>query len=79
MTPLDFSNLAQIIQIASIAKYAFLAILILYVIFAFVVFNQVRVMNRIISTPPVSVILTIISFLHLIIAFSLFLFSLVIL
>lgn len=79
MIPSDLSSLAQIIQITSVFKYLALAILALYIVFAFVIFNQVKVMNKVISTPPVSIILAVVSFLNLIIAISLFLFALVIL
>lgn len=77
--PSDLLNIVQLFQPTLIAKYIILAILILYIIFAFVIFNQVRTMNRIIATPPTSEILLIVSLIHLLFAISLFVFSLVIL
>ena len=78
MTP-DLLTLIQAFQTIPFVKYGILAIIGLYVVFAFVIFNQVRVMNKVIDTPPLSTIIVVIAFLHLLAASSLLLFSIAIL
>lgn len=71
--PFDFGNSSFII------KFLFAIILFLYVIFTFVIFNQVSVMNRVITEKHSSFIIAFISFFIMILAISLFLLTLAIL
>lgn len=57
-------------------KGGFLIILFFYILFAFIIFNQVRVMNRIVHAPPVSSIILFLALLHIVISLSLFLIAL---
>lgn len=75
----DFLTLMQFFQSLPIIKDTALIILGLYFIFAFVIFNQVRVMNKIIDTPPFSKVLEMIAFFYLLAIASLFFISIVIL
>src|SRR3989344_8469406 len=60
-------------------KIILLLLISLYTIFSFVIFNQVRAMNKIIYVPSSSQILFITSIIHSLLAISLFLTALVIL
>lgn len=53
--------------------------LLLYVVFAVVVLNQVRVMNRIETVPPVGQLIFFAALIHLFAAISLFVLALAIL
>jgi hypothetical protein len=59
-------------------KIALLIILFLYIIFAFVIFNQGRSMGETVKT-NFGIVINILGFLHLLIAISLFVFTLAIL
>lgn len=60
-------------------KICFLLVLFLYLVFAFVVFNQTKVMNRVIEEKPFAAILQIVALLNMLLAISLFLIVTVIL
>lgn len=60
-------------------KGGFLIILFFYILFAFIIFNQVRVMNKIVHTPSVSSVLFFLALLHIVVSVSLFLIALAIL
>ncbi len=72
-------DLNQLFQPWLFLKIAVLILEGLYFIFAIVILNQVRVMNAIITESGVSFILETIAFIHLLVALSLFLATLVIL
>lgn len=74
-----FSSITFQEGIFSIFKIGILIILALYAVFAFVILNQVRVMNSIVTLSFISVVLLIIAGLHLLLAISLFAIALVIL
>lgn len=74
-----FSSITFQEGILSIFKIGILIILALYAVFAFVILNQIRVMNSIVTLSFVSVILLIIAGLHLLLAISLFVFAIAIL
>lgn len=67
------------VDVGMFIKIGVLIILFLYVVFAFVLMNQVRVMNRIIREVSSSAILFILVLIHLLLAVSLFFFALAIL
>lgn len=69
----------QLFQTFSILKIIFLIIFFLYFGFSFVVLNQVRTMNRVLTEIHSSTALRMIAFLNLIFAISLFLIATVIL
>lgn len=69
---LDSTFLASLLQPMMLIKVGFLLILGLYCIFAFVIFNQVRVMNKIFINPSIEIIIEIFAILHLLVAISLF-------
>lgn len=73
---LDF--FIDVLRINSLSKILFLIVIIVYIIFAFVVFNQTRVMTRV-ARVSFSGVLIILSILHLLLAISLFALGLVIL
>lgn len=75
MNNLLFGSLALL----TIIKIGILILLFLYIIFAFVVLNQIRIMNRIIHEDYSSVTVSFLGLLHLAFAVSLFLLALAIL
>lgn len=70
--PTDLSFLNNIFQPLFLLKLFILIIIFFYVIFSSVVSNQIRVMNKIETIPPVAEILQILAIIHLMLAFSLF-------
>lgn len=60
-------------------KITTLVTLAIYIIFTFVIFTQVRLMNKILELTSVSTLLISITIINIIFAFSLFLIALVIL
>lgn len=72
-------NLNQIFNPIFIIKPFAIIVIGLYIIFAFVAFNQVRVLNSIVRAGFASKLLEIIAFVNLLAAVSLFIYSLVIL
>jgi hypothetical protein len=60
-------------------KIVTLIILVFYIVFTFIIFAQIKAMNRIICLPNASAIFKVINFVNFIFAVSLFLFAVVIL
>ncbi|RJQ38409.1 hypothetical protein C4559_01285 [Candidatus Microgenomates bacterium] len=75
----DILNLNQIFQPLFAVKIVLIIAAFVFLIFTFVVFNQIRVMNDILSEEHSSLVLKIIGILNIFLAFSLFIFVLVIL
>lgn len=75
----DISAVSLIFQPLFLLKILFLIFIFFYVIFTFIILNQVQGMNKIITNISFSTVIKIIALLNLIIAFSLFLYVLVIL
>jgi hypothetical protein len=73
----DFGNL--IVDFLLFLKLGLLALIVLYGIFTFVVFVQVRTMNRIITQHLYSPTLLILAIAHMLAALFLFVFALIIL
>ena len=59
-----------------IIKIGILALLALYAVFAFVVLNQIRVMNRLVSFTAASFIIFLLGAIHLLAALALFIVAL---
>lgn len=72
-------GLEQFFSLFPLLKLLLLVMLFMYIVFAFVLLNQVRVMNRIVTVSPASQILFFIAFIHLAAAISLFFIALAIL
>jgi len=62
----------EFFQTTSLIKIGALIIIALYVLFAFVIFNQVRTMNKLMSHSS-SAVLEVIAIIHIIAAIALFL------
>lgn len=73
------SDFAQFLQPLFLIKIVVLLLIALYLFFTFVVFNQVRVMGRIVKETSTSAIVFLLALFNLLLAFSLFLLALVIL
>lgn len=69
---IDSTFLASLLHPMMLIKIGFLVILALYSVFAFVIYNQVRVMNKIFINPSIEIIIEIFAILHLLGAISLF-------
>ena len=76
-------NLLSLLQLQTgfdaVIKIGILVLIGVYAVFAFVVFNQIRVMNRLVSISLASTTILILGILHLLLAISLFGVSLAIL
>lgn len=75
----DILNLNQIFQPLFAVKVVLIIAAFVFLIFTFVIFNQIRVMNEIVNEKNSSSALKIIGILNIFLAFSLFIFVLVIL
>lgn len=71
----DFANFSPFI----VFKIGIEILLLLYTVFAFVVVTQIKAMNKIVQQPPVSMIIEVIGWVHVLLAASLFLLGLAIL
>lgn len=71
--------LAQILDPLFLTKIGFIVFIGFYAIFTFVVFNQVKTMNKIVNEDKSSNFIFILSLLNMLLAVSLFIASLVIL
>ncbi len=69
----------NIVSFSTLFKIAFLSIMVLYMAFSFIVLNQVRSMNKIISQARSSTFINAFSVLNVLFALSLFLAAIVIL
>jgi len=76
-------NILSLLQLqagfGAVIKIGILILLGVYAAFAFVVLNQIRVMNRLVSISLGSTIIVVLGVLHLLLALSLFVLSLAIL
>lgn len=77
--PFDTSGLFEASQFISIIKIGTLIALAIYIVFAFVIFTQVKVMNRILKQTSASTVVMLIASTNVVFSILLFIISLVVL